>query len=154
MTVQEYVDAVIDYLTIEPEAVSVEDDGEYLVINITVPEDDAGKMIGKHGETISGLAHLVSVSFHNDLEGKKVVVDINDYKSRKEEESIEMGRQAAKRVVETLRPHHMPRSLHAHQRRVVHQDLQSYEGVYTESEGQGRDRHLVIYPEGYDSNEE
>ncbi|MCD8484900.1 KH domain-containing protein [Candidatus Woesebacteria bacterium] len=153
MTVQEYVDKVIDYLTIEPENVEVREEDEYVFINIFVPEDDAGKMIGKHGETISSLAHLVSVSFHDELTDKKVVVDINDYKNRREEESIEMGRQAAKRVVETLRPHHMPRSLHAHQRRAVHHDLQSYEGVYTQSEGEGRDRHMVIYPEGYEAEE-
>lgn len=153
MTVQEYTQKVMDYLTITPEDLEITEDGDYVFINISVPEDDAGKMIGKHGETISSIAHLVSVSFHDEMTDKKVVVDINDYKNRREEEAVEMGRQAAKRVVDILRPHHLPRSLHAHQRRAIHQDLQTYEGVYTQSEGEGRDRHLVIYPEGYEAVE-
>ncbi len=152
MTVQEYTEKVMDYLTISSAGLEVKEEDEYVFINISVPEDDAGKMIGKHGETISSIAHLVSVSFHDEMTGKKVVVDINDYKNRREEEAVEMGLQAAKRVVESLRPHHLPRSLHAHQRRAIHQELQTYEGVYTQSEGEGRDRHLVIYPEGYESH--
>lgn len=146
MTVQEYLQQIFEYLTIDVQDVRLDEDDQYLLVYLTVEEDEAGKMIGKHGETLTSLAHLVSVSFYDELSAKKVVVDVNGYKARREEEAVAMGRQAAERVVASGRPHHMPRSLQAHQRRVIHQDLQDFVGVSTTSEGEGRDRHLVIYP--------
>jgi spoIIIJ-associated protein len=121
---------------------------------LTVGEEDAGKMIGKHGETLTSMGHLVTLSFREALKNedetsRRVVVDINAYKERREEEAIELGRELAQRAVEEQEPQALPRSLHPHQRRVVHQALQDFEGVYTQSEGEGRDRRLVIYPIEY-----
>lgn len=154
MTIREYVDQLLEFMMIEPEHVEVEEGEEYVSIRLQIQEEDAGKMIGKHGETLTAMGHLVTLSFRETLKNdddtvRKVVVDINAYKERREEEAVELGRELAERAVQEQTPQFLPRSLHPHQRRVVHQDLQSFEGVYTQSEGEGRERRLVIYPIEY-----
>jgi spoIIIJ-associated protein len=147
MTLQEYLDEVFSYLTVKPESINIREDNEdYIFIDMTVSEDDAGKMIGKYGDTIISLSHLVTTTFREQLEGKKVVFDVNGYKDRREEEAREIGLEAAERAVESQRPQHLPRSWQSHQRRAVHQALQDFVGVTTQSEGEGSERHLVVYP--------
>lgn len=154
MTIREYVDQLLEYMQISPEGVEVDESEDYITVRLQVTESDAGKMIGKHGETLSSMGHLITLSFRDSLkneagEVRRVVVDINAYKERREEDAIELGRELAERAVEEQAPQFLPRSLHPHQRRVVHQDLQTFAGVYTQSEGEGRDRRLVIYPIEY-----
>lgn len=146
MTIQDYLQQLNQFLTIEPETMAVEEDDEFVFVKYQVNEEDAGKMIGRHGETISALANILTVTFHDQLGEKRVVVDINSYKAEKEDEAVEIGRELAERAIETGRPQYLPYSLQAHQRRVVHQALQDTPGIYTESKGEGRYRRLVIYP--------
>lgn len=161
MTIREYVDQILNYMLIEPQSVEVEEGDDFITIRLQVEEEDAGKMIGKHGETLTSMGHLVTLSFREALkkedgEVRRVVVDINSYKERREEEAVEMARELAERAVQEQRPQFLPRNLHPHQRRVVHQDLQTFTGVYTQSEGEGRNRRLVIYPidyQAYDSEQ-
>lgn len=148
MTVQEYFDQLLQHMGVGDAQVHLEENDEYLFINVEVPEEDAGKMIGNRGETIQALRQLAYLSFSEGLGEKKVVVNVNDYKEKKEEVAIELGLQAAERVKAEGRPQHLPKYLLAHQRRAIHQQLQEVEGVSTRSEGEGRDRHLVVYPEG------
>lgn len=153
MTVQEYLDQLLQHMGVGDATVTLEENDEYLFVDMSVPEEDAGKMIGSRGETIQALRQMVFLSFSEQLGDKKVVVNVNDYKEKKEEAAIEIGLQAADRAREEGIPQHLPKYLLAHQRRAIHQELQEQEGVFTRSEGEGRDRHLVIYPEGFDVQE-
>lgn len=149
MTIQEYTENLLSYLAVDPENMQLEDNEEFVFITLDIPEEDAGKMIGKHGETIAALNHVVRVSFRDELGEKRVVVDVNGYKERKEEDARDLGIQAAERALETNRPQHLTELLLPHERRAIHQELDGYNGVFTRSEGEGMDRHLVVYPESY-----
>jgi spoIIIJ-associated protein len=146
MTIREYVDEVIGFLTISPENVEVEETEEFVFVRLQVTEDDVGKMIGRHGETLTGLSHLMMVTFREQLNGLRVIVDVNAYKEQREDEAVEEAKEAFEQVLETGKPYHMPQSLLAHQRLAVHQALQEIAGVFTQSEGEGEYRHLVIHP--------
>lgn len=149
MTISEYMDSLVSYLTIEPEHMNVEDTDDFVFVTMGIVEEDAGKMIGKHGETIAALNHIVRVSFRDDLGDKRVVVDVNEYKERKEDDARDIGIQAAERAIETEEPQHLTSSLLPHERRAIHQELDAFEGIFTRSEGEGLDRHLVVYPESF-----
>ena len=149
MNIPEYLDQLLGYLGVEGAEAKVEETDDYVFVDFAVPEEDAGKMIGAHGETIHALRQIIFLSFTEYLGDKKVVVNVNDYKDKKEEAAREIGFEAAERVVDTQRPQHLPKYLLAHQRRVIHQELGEYNGVFTRSEGEGEDRHLVVYPESY-----
>lgn len=149
MTVGEYLEQLLDYLGIEDAKATIEETEEYCFVDLSIPEEDAGKMIGAHGETINSLRQLIFLSFSEYLGDKKVVVNVNDYKDKKEDAAREIGFTAAERAIDTQRPQHLPKYLLAHQRRAVHQELDEYNGVFTRSEGEGEDRHLVVYPDSY-----
>lgn len=149
MTIPEYLNELFGYLGVEDAQAHVEETEEYVFVDLDIPEEDAGKMIGAHGETIHALRQILFLSFSEYLGDKKVVVNVNDYKDKKEEAAREIGFQAAERALESQKPQHLPQYLLAHQRRVIHQDLSEYNGVFTRSEGEGEERHLVVYPESY-----
>ena len=147
MTIQEYLEQLLHHMGVGDTQLEIEENDEYLFIDIQVPEEDAGKMIGNRGETIQAFRQLVFLSFTEEIGDKKVVVNVNDYKEKKEEQAIDMAIAAAERARDENRPQHLPKYLLAHQRRAIHQELQDFPGVETHSEGEGRDRHLVIYPD-------
>jgi len=148
MTVQEYTDQLLDLLRIQPEKVEIVEEEGYIFVMIDVIEDDAGKMIGNKGETLYSLGQIMSLTFQDQLDDKRIVVDVNDYKGKREERATEIGYEAAERARQEQRPIDLP-PLAAYERRVIHQALSEDEGIFTRSEGEGRDRRLVVYPDSY-----
>jgi spoIIIJ-associated protein len=148
MTVEEYTQQVLDLMRIEPDKIEVEEQDDYIFVFIQVQEEDAGKLIGNKGETLHALGQIISLSFQDQMEEKRIVVDVNDYKGRREEKATELGYEAAERARQEQRPIDLP-PLAAYERRVIHQALQEEEGVFTRSEGEGLNRRLVVYPDSY-----
>lgn len=147
MTMQDYVQQLLAHMGIEPQSIDFDFGDTYWVVQIMVDESDAGKMIGARGETIQALRQLLATSFAEELGDHRLIVNVNDYKDRREEKARELGIMAAEDAVEFQEPQHLPSSLSSNERRVIHQELQEFAGVYTQSEGEGSDRHLVVYPE-------
>lgn len=148
MTLQEYTQQLLEYLRVEPVSVAIEENEQYFFVQIEVSEEDTGKMIGNHGETIRSFQQILSLSYKEELGEKRVVVNINDYKQRREERAKEMGLEAAERAVSDQRPQDLP-PLQSFERRAIHEALKDFAGVFTQSEGEGRYRRLVVYPESY-----
>lgn len=116
-----------------------------------IETEEAGKLIGKHGDTLTALQLLVNqilaklIVASEDLVFKKVVIDVSDWKKGREEELAHKARQWASEVIETSEAKALlPMS--SWERRVVHLTIQNTEGVSSESEGLGADRHIVIKP--------
>ncbi len=124
-------------------AVGAEEHGHTLQLNIET--GDGARLIGHRGETLAALQHIMN-SMHQDLDDKHyIVVDVAGYKAARAERLAQKVQQDAKKVIETgerksLRP------MNAAERRVVHMALADIDGVKTESEGEGRDRRVVIVP--------
>ena len=103
-------------------------------------------IIGKHGQTIDAIQYLVGVITNKRLPEKvRVVVDVEGYRSRREEALTNQALYLASKVKETgeeavLEP------LHANERRIIHTALADDTDVYTYSEGEEPDRHVVISP--------
>jgi spoIIIJ-associated protein len=150
ISIQEYLEQLVNHLGI-PEAVVTVDDqtDEYVRVDIQVPPEEAGKMIGNRGETIQAIRQVICASFAEQLKEKKVVVNVNDYAQKKEDEAKAMAHEAAEIAVSEQRPQYLPTYFTPNQRRVAHQELSTVAGIFTHSEGEGRDRCLVIYPESF-----
>jgi spoIIIJ-associated protein len=103
-------------------------------------------IIGKHGQTIDAIQYLVGVITNKRLQERvRVVVDVEGYRSKREEALTDQARYFASQVKETgeeavLEP------LHANERRIIHSALADDPDVYTYSEGEEPDRHVVISP--------
>lgn len=149
MTVQSYLEQLLQHLAIEDAKVVITEEDETFAIDIQVQEDDAGLLIGGRGDTLQALRQIVTATFREELMEKRVHVNINDYRQKKEEAAHQIGIEAAERALAEGRPQYLPRSLRPYQRRIIHQALEEYQGVYSESEGDGENRILVVYPEDY-----
>ena len=124
--------------------VKAEIDGSTL--ELSVASDDTGRLIGRHGETLAALQQLINAIVRaQTTEHVYVSVDIADYKKGRAEQLGEQALADAKQVAETGQTKHL-RPMNAAERRVIHMALAEDPAVETDSEGDGRDRHVVIRP--------
>lgn len=111
---------------------------------VYIDTDEAGKLIGRGGETLTALQLIVNQIVSRQVENpKRVVVDVSDWRKGKEEELAHKARTWAEKVLETGAPMELD-PMPAWQRRIVHMTIENTKGVKSESVGEGMDRHLVI----------
>jgi spoIIIJ-associated protein len=111
-------------------------------------KDALGALIGRKGERLSALQHLVNLMLSRRMGGwTRVLVDVEDYRGRRERQLRDLALRAAARVVETgkmLQLEPMP----ALERRWVHIALRDHTDVATQSIGEEPNRRIVVLPRG------
>ncbi len=124
--------------------VSVEEQEDKFLVE--VGGEDAAILIGKRGESMDGFQFLLNALFNKGKkhdEYKRVVVDSNNYKSRREDTlKILAERTAARAIRENQDIRLEPMS--ANERRIIHAALASSDKVETESKGNEPNRYVVI----------
>lgn len=141
---QRQLEDLLTFFGVNPE-VTASFEGE--VIELSVSADSTGRLIGKHGETLQAIQHLLNSMLKGRIPaGTYVSVDIAGYKQALAVQLAERARKAASRAVETGTEVVLP-PLNAAERRLVHAALTDVDGVRSESRGEGRDRRLVVVPE-------
>jgi len=139
---KEYLENILSFFGLNTDvSASCDED----VIELVVPSTHLnGFLIGQRGDTLRSLQQLVSTTLKNrDAEVTRVNLDIADYKKQRNERLSEQVEEWAKSVMETGEPMHL-RPMSAAERRVVHQTLTNYSTIETHSEGEGRDRHVIL----------
>ncbi len=105
-----------------------------------------GALIGRKGERLSALQHLVNLMLSRRMGGwTRVLVDVEDYRGRRERQLRDLALRAAARVVETgkmLQLEPMP----ALERRWIHIALRDNQDVATQSIGEEPNRRIVVLP--------
>jgi len=145
--VSELIDYFLGAMGVVADTYIREDDDEgSMTFEIEGP--DAGLLIGRHGETLQSLQFLIRMVTNRQL-GRKayVVIDIEDYRERRVQMLRRLARRTAGRVVssgsdDSLEP------MSPAERRIVHMALAGHPEVRTESEGEGNQRRVVIFPAG------
>jgi len=103
-----------------------------------------GALIGRKGERLSALQHLVNLMLSREMGAwTRVLVDVEDYRGRRERQLVEIANRAADRVIETgkmLQLEPMPPL----ERRWIHLALREREGVATQSIGEEPNRRVVV----------
>ena len=119
---------------------TVEDD----VIQLSVPSTSLNSLlIGKNADNLRALQYIVSMSLAaREAELTRVNVDIADYKRNRADRIEAKAENWIKKVRETGES--MTIDLNAADRRVVHKLAEDYSDITTHSEGEGRDRKLII----------
>lgn len=118
--------------------------GEGIEINLNTK--DTGVVIGYHGDTLEGLQLVLSLCIARSL-GRfvRVSVDVGDYKKNRMERLKVLAIETKERVLSEGREIAIP-DLKSWERRVVHLLLEKDGEVSSESQGEGRDRILVVSP--------
>ena len=122
-----------------------EEDKKYL--SVVVEGEDLGGLIGYKGRNLNSFQLLYAQILSNEVgEPMPVVVDVNNYRQRRKEYLISLAHRAMLEVRESGQQMELP-PLSPFERRIIHIALKKEEGVRTESEGEGVDRHIIIYPD-------
>ncbi|MGN1352817.1 MAG: RNA-binding cell elongation regulator Jag/EloR [Bacilli bacterium] len=115
-------------------------------LNITLYTDNNAVLIGKNARTLDALTTVIKQSLYKDLgESYKFVLDIGEYKQKREWNLEKMAKSIAREVAKTkveakLEP------MNSYERRIIHNTLGQNKKVYTESVGEEPNRCVVIKP--------
>lgn len=139
---KKYIEDILSFFGLNLD-VKVSCDDE--VIELVVPSTHLnGFLIGQRGDTLRAFQQLLSTTLKNkDAEIHRVNLDIADYKRQRYDRLVEQAAEWVKQVRDTNEPLHLP-PMNAAERRVVHQAVSDYSDITTLSEGEGRDRHIVL----------
>jgi spoIIIJ-associated protein len=113
---------------------------------LNVQGSDLGVLIGRRGEKLASLQHLVNlIVAKREGQWHRISVDVENYRGRREEQLRDVADRAAKRVIQSgkiiqLEP--MP----AVERRIVHMALVENPKVRTQSVGVEPNRRIVVLP--------
>jgi spoIIIJ-associated protein len=138
---QKYVADLIAFFGVNADVeVSVEDE----MIAVSVSSTDINSLlIGRNAETLRSMQLLVSQALRaKGAENSRVNIDIAGYKKRREEKIEAQAREWIEEVRSTGDSH--VACINAADRRVVHRVAGEYSDIRTFSEGEGRDRRIVI----------
>lgn len=115
------------------------------VIELTVPSTHLnGFLIGQRGETLRSLQFLLSMSLKNqDAELTRVNIDVANYKRHRAERVADQVREWCQQVMDSGEPMSL-KPMSPADRRTAHRVVAEFGLLESHSEGEGRDRHLVI----------
>ena len=113
-------------------------------LEITINGEDAAILIGYRGETLYALQTLISsIAGKNCDEKIRVLLDIGNYKEKREKTLENLALKLAKTVERTEKPVKLE-PMQAYERKIIHSVLQDSKTVKTESFGEEPRRRVVI----------
>lgn len=140
---KKFVEDVMSFygLNVDVYATSEED-----VVVLKVPSTHLNRfLIGNHGDNIRALQTITSNMLKNKgLEYNRVNLDIADYKSSYQDKVLAEVEQQIKQLRESAGGELALRPMNSAVRRLVHKLAGDYSDIVSESEGEGRDRHIVL----------
>ncbi len=117
-------------------------------LELSIAGDDAGQLIGRHGQTLDALEYLVGrIAARGDEVKQRVVLECGSYRESRRKALEQMALKLGERAKTRGRPVTMA-AMSPRDRRTVHMALRSYCGVTTRSVGEGYYRKLRIIPAG------
>lgn len=119
---------------------------------LSVDGDNAGLLIGHHGETLDALQYLANLAANRRVNGEKreyvkITLDVENYREKRESALRALARRKAEKVLREKRSV-MLEPMNPYERRIIHSEVQGIEGVSTNSIGVENNRRVVIFLEG------
>ena len=112
--------------------------------HLNIATESPALLIGKHGQTLDAIERLLNCIINKaSLVKKRVFVDTEGYRARREERLVEMAHQVAEKVKYTDREVVLA-PMSARDRRVIHVALKEDDVVSTYSQGEGEMRRVVV----------
>ena len=111
---------------------------------LNIQGKDSGTIIGKRGQTLDAIQYLTSLVVNKDQDNYvRVVVDAENYRSKREKTLEKLANRLADKVVKTKRSVRLE-PMNPYERKVIHATLQNNPRVTTRSEGQDPYRRVII----------
>lgn len=115
---------------------------------VTVEGEGASVLIGHHGETLDAIQYLANLclarkSDSDHKEYVKVIVDIENYRAKREQTLRSLARKMSEKALRQNRNIHLD-PMNPYERRIIHSEVQKIDGVSTHSVGYDETRKIVI----------
>jgi spoIIIJ-associated protein len=124
------------------------DDGQDAPLVLNIAGEDLGILIGRRAETLAALQYLTRLMVnHRVHRWINLIVDVEGYKARREEQLVRLAERMAERAVSTGRVVALE-AMPPRERRIVHITLRHHPQVSTQSVGEGEQRKVTIVPRG------
>jgi spoIIIJ-associated protein len=130
-----FIKNLLEKMNIEAKIYLIEENDQKVVIEIESP--DTGIIIGKQGQTLEAIQTLANVVLNkNNQVWTKVVIDIENYRNRKERNLKHLANKIASQVKHTKKSVILE-PMNPFERRIIHVTLQDDKDIETESIGEG-----------------
>lgn len=105
---------------------------------------DLGMLIGRRGDHLAQIQYLVNMVVNRRIETwTRVVLDVEGYRSRREESLVALAERVAREVIRGKRPIALE-PMPPNERRIIHLTLRQHPEVATQSSGEGNQRHITV----------
>ena len=116
---------------------------------INIDGENAGVLIGHHGDTLDSLQYLANLAANKKEDGVKreyvkITVDVEGYRAKREMTLRALARRMAEKVLK-YKKSVMLEPMNPYERRIVHSEVQKVEGVSTNSIGSENNRRVVMF---------
>ncbi len=119
----------------------IDEDG---ALSINMEGENMGILIGKRGQTLDSLQYLTNRVANKMQEGYvRVKLDTENYRARRKETLENLAKNISYKVKRTRRPVTLE-PMNSYERRIIHSALQNDKYVRTHSEGEGKERRVII----------
>ncbi|MDT8719512.1 protein jag [Clostridium sp. 19966] len=137
-----FIQEVLDKMSITAD-INIKEENRTLKINLSGP--DMGVIIGYRGETLDSLQYLTSLVVNKNHENEyiRVLLDIENYRAKREDTLKRLAEKTAYRVRKTGRSFRLE-PMNPYERRIIHSTLQNNPYVDTTSEGDEPYRRVVV----------
>jgi spoIIIJ-associated protein len=138
---------LLEKMNFEVEKAFVEDlEGEENQVWVGITVKNPGGLIGFRGRNLASIQLILSMMVKNQIDDEvRIILDVNNYRIEQKARLERMINSLAKKVIETGSPISMV-NMSSYERRICHMAAAKIEGIETESEGEGEERHIVIKP--------
>lgn len=139
---KQFLKSILDNMNINGE-IEINEDKD--VLNVNISGDDMGTIIGYRGETLDAIQYLLSlvVNKNHDLSYKRVVLDTENYREKREETLKRVADKTAYKVINSRRAYKLE-PMNPYERRIIHAALQGNNKICTYSEGEDPYRRIVV----------
>ena len=139
---KEFVENILKNSNVEAKVNVIQDNN---LIKVDIEGKEAACLIGRRGETLDSIQFLTGLALNkiNKDSHMRVLVDIENYRSKREESLIRYANKAAREVARTKKIKKLD-YMNPYERRIIHSALQNDKYVTTYSEGTDPYRRLVI----------
>lgn len=115
-------------------------------VTIKMYSDNNAILIGHNGQTLQALTTITKQVVYNEINSYPyLILDVENYKEKQVKYLERLAKNVAKEVAQTKNPVELE-NMNSYERRVIHNILTDFKGVYTESIGEEPNRHVVVKP--------
>ena len=140
--VERYLTGLLELMGVQAELEITEREGGGLNVNLS--GNGMGAVIGRRGETLDAIQHLVNYSVNRGSEKRlHINVDAENYRSKREDSLVHLAEKMAAKAIKYKRSMALE-PMNSYERHVIHTALQNYEGVSTASVGVEPNRRVVV----------